>query len=54
MVRGDDKRLSRLNLIRDLLTRMEYDGKVNDVLRPNPDIVFRYDESYIQNGMIAP
>ena len=54
VVRGDDKRLSRLNLIRDLLTRMEYDGKVNDVLRPNPDIVFRYDESYIQNGMIAP
>jgi polyphosphate kinase 2 len=54
VVRGDDKWLARLNLIRDLLTRLDYDGKVNDVLRPNPDIVFRYDESYIQNGMIAP
>lgn len=54
VVRGDDKWLSRLNLIRDLLMRLDYDGKVNEVLRPNPDIVFRYDESYIKNGMIAP
>jgi len=54
IVRADDKRHARLNLIRDLLTRLHYDGKDETALVVNPAVVFPYDESYVRNGMIAP
>jgi polyphosphate kinase 2 len=54
VVRADDKRLARLNLIRNLLSRLDYAGKDTAVLRTDPDIVFAYDEAYVKNGMIAP
>jgi len=53
VVRADDKRLARLNLIRDLLSRLHYDDKDESALRINPDIIFQYQETYVQNGMIA-
>ena len=53
LVRADDKRAARLQLIKDLLTRLHYGGKDETVLLVNPDIVFQYDEIYVQNGMIA-
>jgi polyphosphate kinase 2 len=54
IVRADDKRQARLNLIRDLLTRLEYPGADETLLTPNPNVVFTYDEAYLHNGMIAP
>jgi polyphosphate kinase 2 (PPK2 family) len=54
VLRADDKRTTRLNLIRDLLTRLHYDGKDHKVLRTDPQVIFEYDETYVQNGMIAP
>ncbi|MDB5394373.1 MAG: UDP-galactose-lipid carrier transferase [Rhodospirillales bacterium] len=54
VVRADDKRQARLNLIRDLLVRVTYPGADEDLLTPNPNIVFAYDDSYLHNGMIAP
>jgi polyphosphate kinase 2 len=54
VLRADDKRLARLNLIRNLLSRLHYGGKSKAVLLTDPDIVFQYHESYIRNGMIAP
>ncbi|MDX1250667.1 MAG: polyphosphate kinase 2 [Gammaproteobacteria bacterium] len=54
VARADDKRLARINLIKDLLTRLHYEGKKENLLIPNPDIVFAYDEAYLENGMIAP
>lgn len=54
VVRADDKRLARLNLIQDVLSRLHYDEKDEAVLHPDPKIRFRYEESYAQNGMIAP
>jgi len=53
IVRADDKRLARLNLIKDLLTRLHFDNKDDSVLLVNPDIVFQYQEAYVENGMIA-
>lgn len=53
VVRADDKRAARIHLIKDLLTRLHYDGKDETVLLTNPELVFQYDESYVQNGMIA-
>jgi polyphosphate kinase 2 len=54
VVRADDKRQTRLNLIRDLLARVTYPGADQRLLTPDPKIVFAYDECYLHNGMIAP
>jgi polyphosphate kinase 2 len=54
VVRADDKREARLNLIRDMLARLGYPGADDSLLTPNPNVVFAYDEAYLRNGMIAP
>ncbi|WP_436639467.1 polyphosphate kinase 2 [Microbaculum sp. FT89] len=54
VVRAENKRLARLNLVRDLLLRLRYDDKDESAVRINPDIVLQYREAYVQNGMIAP
>jgi len=54
IVRADDKQAARINLIKDLLFRLEYKGKNEALLLPNANIVFNYDEIYLHNGMIAP
>ena len=54
VVRADDKKLARLNVIRDLLTRVDYAGKEHSLIQANPEIVFAYAEAYIDKGMIAP
>ncbi|MBI1181503.1 MAG: polyphosphate kinase 2 [Alphaproteobacteria bacterium] len=54
IVRADDKKEARLGLIADLLMRIEYDGKDTAALQPNPDLVFTYDPSYVESGLIAP
>ena len=54
IVHADNKKLARLNLIRDLLSRLPYDDKKRRLLKANPEIVFRYDETQLHNGKIAP
>jgi polyphosphate kinase 2 len=52
IVRADDKKAARLNLIRDLLNRLPYDDKRPRLLKSDPDIVFRYDET--MKAALAP
>lgn len=40
IVRADDERLARLNLIRDVLSWLPYAGKKSKLARPNPAIAF--------------
>lgn len=54
VVRADDKRTARLAVIRDLLSRLDYKEKDRQRVIPNPALVFPYDQSYLDNGMIAP
>lgn len=54
VIRANDKRLARLNIIRDMLAHLEYQDKDHRLIRPSPDVVFNYTESYLENGMIAP
>ncbi len=54
VVRADSKKLARLNVIKDLLTHLDYEGKDHSLILPNPDIVFSYADAYLDNGMIAP
>lgn len=54
VVRADDKQLARINLMKDLLFRLDYKDKDEALVLPDAAIVFNYAESYVQNGMIAP
>ncbi len=53
VVRADDKHAAHLNLIRHLLSKLDYDGKDKRLTVPDPEIVFAYDPLYLENGMIA-
>jgi polyphosphate kinase len=53
VVRADDKHATHLNLIRHLLSKLDYDGKDKRLAVPDPEIVFAYDELYLERGMIA-
>jgi len=54
IVRADDKHAARINVIKDMLFRLDYAGKNEALIVPDNDIVFLYAESYVDNGMIAP
>ncbi|MBS0542141.1 MAG: polyphosphate kinase 2 [Proteobacteria bacterium] len=53
VVRADNKEVARINLIKDLLMRLHYDGKDRDLVLPNPEVVFAYDEAHLTSGMLA-
>lgn len=53
VARADDKRATRLNIIRDLLARFEFDGKDRALDLPDPNGVFLYDPAALAAGLIA-
>jgi len=53
VVRADDKHLARLNLIRDLLSRLDYRHRAERLIRPDRAIVFPFDPACLANGMIS-
>lgn len=42
VIRADNKRLARLNLIRDMLSRLHYEGKKSKLVQPDPEIAFEF------------
>ena len=52
IVRADNKPLARINLIRDLLTRLEFEGKDRHADLPDPNIVFSFNEEALRNGWL--
>lgn len=53
LVRANDKRLARLNIIKDLLGRLHYTDKDKRLARPDPQIVFAHDVSNLESGQLA-
>lgn len=53
LVLANNKRLARLNIIKDLLDRLHYADKDERLTRPDPHIVFAYDISNLENGQLA-
>jgi polyphosphate kinase 2 len=53
VVKADDKKSARLNIIRDLLSRCEYHGKAGHGEFPDPNQVLLFDELLLTNGVIA-
>ncbi len=54
IARADNKRLTRLNVIADILSHMDYEGKDASLAQPNPALVFSYDPAYLESGAISP
>ena len=50
---ADDKQLARLNIIKDLLSRLHYVDKNKQLTKPDPKIVFPYHVSELENGRLA-
>ncbi len=53
MVCTNDKRSARINIMKDLLGRLDYTGKDKRLVRPDRKIVFDFDPAGIENGMIS-
>ncbi|QYY33924.1 MULTISPECIES: polyphosphate kinase 2 [Cupriavidus] len=53
VVRADDKRVARLNVIKDLLSRLHYANKDTELIRSDPEIVFPYADEHLESGAIA-
>lgn len=54
VVRADDKKLARLNVIRHLMSRVDCPDKDKHLAQPDPEIVFDYAEHHVKSGAIAP
>jgi polyphosphate kinase 2 len=53
VVRADDKRSTRVHVIADLLSRLDYAKKDEKIVLPDPNQVFPYDEQYVKEAVIA-
>ena len=53
IVRTNNKRLARLNLIRDILSRLDYAGKKNKRVQPDANIAFAFTPDCIQSQRLA-
>ncbi|MEQ9145614.1 MAG: polyphosphate kinase 2 [Parvibaculaceae bacterium] len=54
VVRADDKKKARLNVIRHLMSRVDCPDKDEHAANPDWEIVFAYDEKHLKSGAIAP
>lgn len=53
VVRADDKKAARINVIKDMLFRLPYEDKDEVLVLPDANTVFTYEESCLHNGLIA-
>ena len=61
VIRSDNKKLARLNCIKHLLSKVDYDGKISqDQLKTNPDVIvsgideIRFMEDHLMTGVELP
>jgi polyphosphate kinase 2 len=54
VIRADDKREARLNVIRDILTRIRYAGRKRRGLQPDSRVARQFGEKLISTGWLAP
>jgi polyphosphate kinase 2 len=54
IVHADDKQLARLNVIKDMLSRLDYTNKDERLILPDPNIVTPFESAFIEEGILAP
>ena len=53
IVHADDKQLTRLNVIKDMLSRLDYKDKNEHLILPDPQIISTFTASFIEQGLLA-
>ncbi len=53
IIRADHKHVARINVIKDMLFHLDYEGKDKVLVIPDPKIAFQYDEACLKKGMIS-
>ncbi|MGB3810334.1 MAG: polyphosphate kinase 2 [Parvibaculum sp.] len=53
VVAANDKKVARLNVIRDILNRVDYEGKKQNRVVPDATIVFPFDPAHYKSGQIS-
>lgn len=53
VVRADGKKRARLNVIRDILSRLDCPDADKHFAVPDPEVVFQYDEAHAKAGLLA-
>jgi hypothetical protein len=53
VIRADNKRLARLNIMRDLLSRLHYTGKNTKLIVPDRNIAFEFTPDSIDDKELA-
>jgi polyphosphate kinase 2 len=53
IVHADNKPSARINLIKDMLSRLEYEDKEERLILPDPQIVTTFEASFIEEGLLA-
>jgi len=54
IVHTDDKHQARLNILRDLLSRLPYKDRDKDLAPADPAVVFPFDTLCLEDGRLAP
>lgn len=54
IVSANDKKRARLNVIRDILLRIDYEGRKDKILETDPAVVFPFTPDKLVSGVIAP
>lgn len=54
IVHADDKPLARINIIKDLLSHLDYANKDERLVMPDKRVVTSFDISFIEEGRLAP
>lgn len=54
IVTADDKRSARVNIVKDILSRLHYAGKDKRLVVPDPKTVHEFSTDCLENGMLAP
>jgi polyphosphate kinase 2 len=53
IVHADDKKLARLNVIKDVLSRLDYTGRDEHLILPDPKVVTQFEAAFIEEGVLA-
>ena len=53
IVRADNKELARINIIKDLLSRLDYKDKDERLIMPDKHVVTSFDTLFIEEGLLA-
>jgi len=53
IVRAGDKKSARVNVIKDILSRLHYGGKNDQLVAPDSNVVFEYDQACLEDGRLA-